>query len=81
METYLFKMREEAEDSELLEKIAESQEKDGASRQELLNSFIFLTLKRGAKSSSRLRDLVIYLYSPSPRLYCFLDLSDWQHLR
>lgn len=64
-----------------MEKITESQEKDAATRQELLNSFIFQTLKRGAKSSKRLRDLVIYLYSPSPRLYCFLDLKDWQHLR
>jgi hypothetical protein len=81
VETYLFKLREETEDLQLLEKITESQEKDAHSRQELLNSFIFQTLKRGAKSSKRLRDLVIYLYSPSPRLYCFLDLQDWQHLR
>lgn len=65
----------------MAEKITESQEKDASTRQELLNNFIFQTLKRGAKSSKRLRDLVIYLYSPSPRLYCFLDLKDWQHLR
>ena len=29
METYLFKMRQEAEDPELLEKVAESQQKEG----------------------------------------------------
>jgi hypothetical protein len=81
IETYLYKLREEAEDEQLVEKIVECGEKDSASRQELLSSFIFQTLKRAAKSSKRVRNLVIYLYSPSPRLYCFLDLTDWQHMR
>jgi hypothetical protein len=81
IETYLYKLKEESEDPLFIEKIQECEEKDALTKRELLSNFIFQTLKKGAKSSRRLRDLVIYLYSPSPRLYCFLDLDDWQHLR
>jgi hypothetical protein len=50
-------------------------------KKDLIHGFIIKNLREISKQSEYILDLLIYLYSPDPRVYSSFNLEKWHHRR
>ena len=81
VESFFYKMRDEAEEDSIMDKVEDDRLLNINQKRDVLGNFFFHVLKKAAEHSVLLQDLLVYLYAPSPKIYCFLDLKRWQHRR
>lgn len=56
-------------------------QRNRAYKEDLLNTYIIQNLRNHARNSPFILDLLVFLYSPDPRIFISFDLNLWKHRR
>lgn len=81
LDSFILQLGEQSTDKRISKIFSELPKESHGVKCEVVDDFIIEVLGKLARHSDMLRDLLLYMYLPDPRIYYLLDLNRGLHRR